>query len=259
MIELADLYPELPSVLRHRLTALRQVPVDDLGRECAALMAFYRAAGIGALLIEFDTDGYYHMLTRSGLTRVFMLRRMASGTQSTDRYRKVTQSSGFFDAVAADRFGVARRIVNLSPQEWVERYEYEDDYCYVYFLHTLVTDAEDGERSAVLERLRRVEAGAPSVRFALCRALLKRDADAFDEAFWAALDAWDEEVAFQAESINRDEVAHCTEKHVWIEGLALLRLAEYRGIETREQYRYCPTEARAAARTAFPDDGYPDW
>ncbi len=44
---------------------------------------------------------------------------------------------------------------------------------------------------------------------------------------------------------------------VFVEGLALLGLAERRGMSTEAEYVFCPAEAREPASLPFPDDRYP--
>ena len=44
------------------------------------------------------------------------------------------------------------------------------------------------------------------------------------------------------------------QRQVFVEGLAILRLAERRGLTTQAEYQYCPSLARVPMRTPFPGE-----
>jgi hypothetical protein len=257
MLELNELHALLPAMIEDGLADVEEAADVDLAGACEQLCVLYRASGITALLLELDVDQYYHMLTRSALTRIYALERMPPAVKDQSRDAKLTRSRAFFDAVAATRPDLAKRIGVLGAQRWMERYEYEDDYCYALFVHKLVEGADRSTLEPVLARLKVAAAGSASVNPAVCEALLARDSESFAAAFADKLRSWEEELAFQETSISRDDVAFAGDRHVYIEGVALLRLAEGLGIATEEEYRFCPRETRMTMEAAFPDDGYP--
>ncbi len=257
MLELNELHALLPAMIDDGLADVEDAGDVDRAEACEKLSVLYRAAGITALLLELDVDQYYHMLTRSALTRIYALEKMTPAEKSQSRSAKLTRSRAFFDAVAAARPDLAQHISRLSAQRWLERYEYEDDYCYALFLHKLNDGADQTALQQIVARFKTAVGETPSANIAVCEALLARSSDSFAEAFEAKLAAWDEELAFQETSITRDDVAFAGDRHIYIEGVALLRLAEGVGITTQDEYRFCPRETRLAMEAAFPDDGYP--
>jgi len=257
MLDLPSLYPELRSILQDQLTALADIQASQRGDACESLCSYFRTTGVAALLFDLDVDEFHHMLIRSGLTRVYLLQNTSDDEKAASRYCRITRSNGLFDAVAAGQFETARRIVSLSPAKWNRRLEYEDDYCYIRFLHETVWNAKPMVREEVLNRFADVVADDTVSRCDVCRALLDKDDEAFDGAFSNILDDWAAEIEFQSKSISRDEVEFAAAQHVFVEGLALLRIAEGEGIETLDEYPYCPHEARQPMQTPFPDDGYP--
>lgn len=257
MLELNELHALLPAMIDDGLADVEESTDADRADACEKLCVLYRARGITALLLELDVDQFYHMLTRSALTRIYALEWLPASGGDQSRYAKLTRSRAFFDSLAAVRLDLAKRISVLSPQRWMDRFEYEDDYCYALFLHKLAEGADRTALEPILARFKAATDGSPSVNLAVCDSLLARDSASFAAAFADKLGAWEEELAFQETSIARDDVAFAGDRHVYVEGVAILRLAEGVGITTEEEYRFCPREARMAMEAAFPDDGYP--
>lgn len=255
MIDLASLYPSMESIIAFKLEELSQAKINEIGPICEELSILYRAAGIAAILLELDSDQFYHMLIRSGLTRLFLLQKVSPDNKEGSRYCKITRANGFFDSVAANRLDLAKQIAIRSPQRWIETYEYEDDYCYILFLHEMVKGGERRLKEGILDRFKRVLEGQKPPRYLICCALLEGDSDHFDNAFLDLLDQRTEEMEFQKRSLSRNEVEFATARHLYVEGLALLMIAEMAGIRTRkEYYPYCPSEARVPMQTPFPGD-----
>ena len=257
MIDLTSLYSELELMIDSSLKELAEVPLSELGPLCEELCVLFRTAGSGALLLELDVDRFHHMLIRSGLTRVFLLQQTAPEEKELSRFCKITKANGFFDSVAANRFDVAEKITVLSPQKWMERYEYEDDYCYILFLHNMIIGGEKSLKKKIIDRFEKILEGESSPKHDVCYALFKQDNQYFDDAFSDLIDLWTDEIEFQKKSISRNEVEFAAARHIYIEGLALLRIAEMVGIETQDEYQYCPKEARLPMRTPFPNTGFP--
>lgn len=257
MIDLTSLYSELESMIDSSLRELAEVPPSELGPLCEELCVFFRTAGIGALLLELDVNQFYHMLIRSGLTRVFLLQQTAPEEKELSRFCKITKANGFFDSVAANRFDVAEKIAVLSPQKWMERYEYEDDYCYILFLHNMIRGGEKSLKEKIVNQFEKILEGESSPKYDVCYALFKQDNQYFDDAFSGLINLWTDEIVFQKKSISRNEIEFAAARHVYVEGLALLRIAEIVGIETQDEYQYCPKEARLPMHTPFPNTGFP--
>lgn len=257
MVELPTLYPELGECIEAQLADLADVPPGGLGKACEELCVFMRTAGIGALLLEMDVDRFYHMLIRSGLTRAFLLSRTPPAEKQEARFCVITRSNGFFDALAADRFDIASNIAYLSPPKWNRKYEYEDDYCYVRFLHEIVRGSEKAVKEEILHRFTEILEGEKSNRLEILAALLEGSADQFEEAFAALLVERTSDLDLEQKSLARNEVEFAAGRFVFIEGLALLRIAARAGFQTKVEYEYCPKEARLPMQVAFPDDGYP--
>lgn len=90
----------------------------------------------------------------------------------------------------------------------------------------------------------------------MANALGGRDAAAFDEAFQNFLgerEAANEEEAARAE----EEVAIAAGTQVFIEGIAVLKLARHLQIPIADEYPMCPTLAVVLRKPATPDEFSP--
>jgi hypothetical protein len=216
-----------------------------------------RAMGIAYLLVYADPDAFYHELTLGGQARRHYLARCAKDGHA-DFYGATSRGDGFFDALAAKDLGLARDIGLLSPAAWRAKGEYEDDFCYVRFLQRFIApDPDPAELAALLVQFERALDGAPSVRIDVCRALWSRDPAAWKKAFAALLDAREAEVAEERDGIAAEDLAAALRTHVFVEGLALLFIAEGLGLRTAREYPLCPALARVPRAEASPPDPFP--
>lgn len=229
-------------------------PIAQLDRLGVELSGKLRALAIMVLLVKADSDRFYHNLIRSGLVRETYLRRCRDEGFS-GHHRVSGRIGSLLDSIAAGDLALARRIAALSPAEFRQGHEYEDDYCYAQVLHLWVADpARDGGVAPLLERLAAFLEGRTCPRLDCCRALWTRDQELFDEAFDALLAERMAETAAAIERGQEEEPSVVSQRYVSIEGLALLRLAEARGLSARREYPLCPSLARVAMVTPFPGE-----
>lgn len=230
-------------------------PIEQLGKLSLKVSEKLRALAIIVLLTKGESDRYYHNLIRSGLVWETYLRRCRSEGFHNDHHYASGRYAPFVDAVAAGDFVLARRISELSPEEWRQGHEYEDDYCYAQILHRLIQETlEENEISGFLARFEAYLDGQPSARLGVCRSLADRSQEHFDEAFAGILDERRNEIAEEKQGGRMEDAHGAAEQRVFVEGLALLRIAEALGLTTQPDYRYCPSLARSPMRTPFPGE-----
>jgi len=230
-------------------------PVAHLGDLSLEVSRKLRALAIMVLLVKADVDLFHHNLIRSGLARERYLRRLRDEGIARDHHDASGRCAPLLDAIAAGDLALARRIVALSPSEWREGHEYEDDYCYAQLLGLLIAVAPStGDVGALLGRFETYLDGEQDPRLEVCRALANGDADQFAVAFEALLSARDATTADDRERSQLEEPEVVADREVYIEGLALLRLAEARGLATDPDYRYCPSLARVPMTEPFPGE-----
>ena len=147
-----------------------------------------------------------------------------------------SRAAVFWDAIACGHWDAAAEIARHSRSTVNPAWEHEDDFLYVWFLMTRYflddgsLEAEERQR-ALLARWSVVLEGRPDPRRDLCEALLHRDTRAFQAAFDATGDAREAELRRRLDdhTLPADDAAWSMP--VWLEGLALLRLAERDGLQ----------------------------
>jgi hypothetical protein len=230
-------------------------PVDQLGDLSLELSSNFRALAITALLVKGDNDLFCHHLIRSGLARKTYLQRLRTKGVKKDHHLCSGRYEPLLDSLAAGDYTLAKRIADLSPKEFKKNQEYKDDYCYAQILHRFVLkDVPIKEFKPLIEQFEGYLEGDSSVRINLCKALLNKDQEAFEETFDEFINERETKIAKDIERGQSEEPQVVAERHVFIEGLAVLRLAERQGIETQREYRYCPSLARIPMSTPFPGD-----
>lgn len=207
----------------------------------------YRIAAICTLLTEADMPGFRQHLMRSAEARVQLLK--VGADQHPSHFQGASHVGPFFDAIAAGADALALEIAHLSPVRWLGDEEWEEDFRYARFLHVLLLEGPrpTPEVETALSAFQRADDGGewPSPRRLVCEALFSREQNAFDLAFDDLLHERELEALEREKSGPLSHPArHHTEKHVFIEGLALLHLAHSRGLKTRSEYPMVPGLAR---------------
>ena len=228
-------------------------PVERIGELCDAASSGLRTLAGCALLIDADADSYYQHLARSAeVRRYFLDRYRREAPLLRDAYRAAGNSAALFDALAAYRFDLARDLATLSNTTWWQGEEYLEDFALAHLLHLLVQavprDAPPVRQA--LENLDHALDGGEPAKLAVCRAIVEGDQVAFDEAFDALLAARSAELLEQGDPFTvYDEAAYRVTNTLYIDGLAFLTLADRFSLTTRDEYRYCPRNARVAPAT----------
>lgn len=254
-MSLADVREELIDALQDQLSVLAaRPPLVAAGDVVEDAWRCFEGLGCANLLLSADLQRFrVNLVYAAGARRWFLTHAAAAGL-ADDLHLAISRTDAVFDALAAAAPALARDVVGRSPHVWIPDGEYEDDFCYYAFVHGLVRDpsvAAPTPLRALLDRFEQVLAGAPSPRLAVCRALLGRDSAAFVAAFEALLAVREAEVAEQTLS---DDPAAEPRRRVFVEGLALLRIADDRGLATATGIARCPDIARRVVGGPLPDD-----
>lgn len=230
-------------------------PVESIGVLSLEIAEKLRALAIIVLLEEGDVDLFYHNLIRAGLSRVKYLERLVAESAVGDFHAASGRYEPLLSAIAANAFDVTSTIVALSPDEFHEEAEYEDDYCYAQLIHSLASGAASIDNTqALFSQFEEYLNGEDSPRFEVCKALVEQDQESFDRAFESLLDARELEIAEAKERGQIESQINLANRHVFVEGLALLRLAERRLLRTLDEYRFCPGVARLPMVVPFTEE-----
>lgn len=227
-----------------------------IGEPCEEIWTCRRGMGVLRLLLHGDHLGFFTELARSAQCRRYYLSRCAA-EQYFDFYCTSSRSEPYFDALAASCFDLACALGRLSPPSFRDGEEYEDDFLYLRFLHRWVeATASNVELSAIMRQIERVLDGASSARLEVCKAFHARDGAAFERAFSSLLEERLVEVDGEKRGIADDSVCAAAGTYVFVEGIALLRLAGAMGFPTRLEYPLCPSLSRLPMTGTVPVDEF---
>lgn len=228
--------------------------IDLAGQFYEELAENGRALAILRILIDADPELFYSDLIGNAQAMRHYLARCAR-EQYRDPCGACSRSEPFFDAVASRCPELAIEIAALSPKMWLEGAEYEDDYCYAHFFHRYVTGGvPTSELEAILTRFELATEGALCPRLDLCKAFVTLDQAAFDGAFSALLEERFAEIEREKKGRAEEELTVAIGTHIFVEGLAVLWVAEGAGFKTRREYPLCPALARIPRTAPVPED-----
>ena len=256
MDPLPKVYDELREEAEDRLAEVAYgPPAADAARAYEALVDAFHGLAIGSLLLDYDPDRFRARLVHAaGARRQFY--QVCLRDDAEMFHRALSRTDALFCAVASRHTPAARELVHLAPGEWVPDGEYEDDFCYHALIAREVAPDEAAglpEARALLDRFETALAGGTSVRLDVCHALADNDASAFASAFGDLLterEAWAEDL-YPSRS---NQPLFLMARYVFVEGLALLAIAEARGWPMPDRYAFCPEIGRLSPPSSAPDD-----
>lgn len=220
----------LPAIIADKTglleTLLTMAAAGKLGsdRVLSMCMAF-RRRGIARYLLTARPADLLADLARSGAALAAHLRAPSRPMLAT------WQCQPWFDAAAAGDWTSAGLIRELASQSFVDELEYEEDFLYLRCLQTLAGNAFDGTQVASwIERQQALANDEAIATVRVCRALLNRDAGnlalSLEELVAQREQYYAQGIA--ADALIEEDCA--TEGAVFVEGLAILRVARLRQI-----------------------------
>ena len=242
-------------VIEIELDVLYENPnLTDIGESCDDLSLNYRVLAGGYLLSKGDTDAFYHNLSRSGEIRLYFLKRCVDERVKNNPYFVTGNGIAIFDVLAARNFDLAKKLATLSPSVFFEDNEYEDDFCFNRFFNIVVSgdNLETETLSQVVDQFEVALEGQPSAKLDICKALLSKDQEIFNDAFYALLAERAEDLEAEKEEFVNDELENIVKSNIFIEGLAILNVAKIFGFDVLDEYIYCPRLARILMEKPFP-------
>ncbi|QDE87501.1 hypothetical protein BHS06_00255 [Myxococcus xanthus] len=250
-----------------RLISLRADAADSLGErlsrfdpgaDCSSILARLDAItldlhliAVATLLVDGNPQGFFLNLCRMGENGRRVQRLLADRGLPPPPARRNTPLLG---ALAAGHFPLAEAVAASAATQWQQGAEYEDEFLWAAALQHL-TRTPSAPLESILVPLEKVGQEPYASRVAMARALVSRDAAAFAEAFAAACLDHGIVTEKRARSLATPVTSFAPHRFVWLEGLALLRLAERAGIAPGDTgFRYCPPLARVPMTATYSGD-----
>jgi hypothetical protein len=209
-----------------------------------------RQVGCGLLLANLDVDGFQHSLFQSAQLYEWLLDQRARHPGLDVYYLCKSRALPLLDALSFGRTDVAQRIGKKLDTPWQPKMEPEEDFRYFELLSgPLLARQPDAAKLAAFER----SLEEPSARFNVVTALVQEDADAFWQALAVLTREWEADIEEQRRRDALDPYFTTTEAFIFIEGIALVRLAELWGIRTEPRLPFMPQEAFLPPSRTFPE------
>ena len=232
--------------------------LDQAGPLYQEFVENMRAHAILYLLIDAKPEKFFQDLIVSAFAWRHYLRYCAV-SKYRDYCGALSRFDPFFDALAGDHVALALELIELGPIDWMQGDEYEEDFCWVRFLGVFAArgNAAGTDLDQLLTRAEKALQGIPSGRLEVCRALRAEDSDAFAVAFDGLVIEWVK--SCEATELRAEEepvVAAGTQ--VFVEGLAVLRLAKRVGISVDQSFPGCPPLAQRPRRNPPIEDPFTD-
>lgn len=260
-MHLAEVREDLIDEIQEQLSVVAgSYPITEVGEAFEQISASLQALGICHLLLSMDSIGFTRNLLLSGYSRRHYLRRCQNDGISLDAHLAISRNESIFDVIAVGGMGIAEEIIELSSTTWVEDGEYEDDFCYFFFLHSFLKNMEipnDELLDSILIRFEEILDGEPSARLQICRSFQSFDQDSFFSGFEELLEERESQIENQTKIVG-DDLTFIPKSHVFVEGLALLQIGQKVGFAIDREPKYCPSIAISESDNLFPHDIFTD-
>ncbi len=222
---LVDLHGGLADVMERRISFERML----------TFCRNYRRRGICHFFLQGRPTGLLQDLQRSAAAFAHYLTGAPDSDKATGKF------APFFDAIACGDVGTAARISNVSRRDWNRDEEYEEDFLYVAFLMGRLFPDRERAAAGILAEYERVLDGAEDARFTICRSLLTSSGKDFEEGLQALLVDRRE---YYRDGIKREDILEeewATEGQLFVEGVALVRLAMTAGLDVQRNFLFIPS------------------
>lgn len=212
---------------------------DDAGvRARVTATASYRTLAICRLLREHAIDEFAHLMAKAGHARLDLLQHAGAHPSQ----RSIGNDLGFGAALTAGDLATAKQIADLAPGSHLAGVEYEDDFLWQRTLQ-LVLLGRDDEAQVAVTRWREVLDGEPSGQLEACVGLLGDDGVAFSRSFGELIRHRQRQLQRYRGALSFSSERFATEGHVFVDGLAVLRLAGQRGLHGPDEAEMVPAAA----------------
>ena len=227
---------------KYRLkTALRVLAVEFEPAGYVMVAACYRVLAACALLLDSDTAQYHLYLCNAAQARLDFLRRAEGAGAIRPNYLCCSKGLGFACAVAAEDWQTAKEIATRSPKSHDPRAEYEDDFLFFHFMHNLVLDPSNAATaSAIIARWEQVLEGGASGHFDVCKCIQQADQKSFPLAFESLVESRQRRLDVYEQDISADRELLAVERGLFIDAVAVAKLARARGLRLQGGYVGAP-------------------
>ncbi len=211
----------------------------------------FRQHGICSLFLEAAAKNFHTALQKSGALLLHILPTIPNESKIT------SQQTAFFDAVACGDFETAKEISKISRMTFNPDEEYEDDFLYVMILmKKFFLNASEQEVKVLFQKYQELSEASGETRVDICAAFIENNAEQFEKALNDLIKTRAKDFK---ERLAKDEIleeAYSTEGQLFVEGLALVRLANKLNFPTQKNYKFIPSLIIEKQATDFGRDSW---
>ena len=219
------------------------VPSTDLTETVYLHCRHFRVLAAASLLLDGKPTMFFKNLVRAAENWLAVLNYVR---RRGDPPPPTSWNAPMLGAMAAGVWDLASEIAQVAAAERRPKLEYVNDYRYADVLRLLVLhpDGNSDEIGIAIDQLEDADTGDLAGRLDVLRGLILGDAATFRDGFRSALADHEGQVETDIYVPSIPVMDLAPSRYVWVEGLAILRLGNRRGITMNEDLPLCPRMAR---------------
>ena len=215
------------------------------------LSEYYDNYGCGNFLLNLDIKLFYVSLYKGAKTYLDLLL-LRKSVNLDEYYLCRSRGTPLLCALAIGDYSLATAIAENSLP-FHSQMEYEDDYQSYSLLPLLYSCIENSEAIAKgLEIFENTLEGDPSARLDSVKAIYEKDEKLFNESMLLLIEQWRESVKKKRRSDKIEPMYDKTSANIFVEGIALVRLARQNGLDSDLSYSFIPDEILMHSIKEFP-------
>ncbi|WP_419656862.1 hypothetical protein Dvar_59870 [Desulfosarcina variabilis str. Montpellier] len=213
----------------------------------------YRCIGCGSYLMDLDKDEFTKNLYFSGKSYLFLLKKVHS-KNLPDHLGWRSKGDAWLDVIAIGATDLALELSAFSADDCDDdQGEIEEDFLYFKLLEGLYLKMlSDKEVNDILKQFEESSDGGDSERFQVINSLCKKDDAAFDQYFCDMIESWKDSNIHNYKIGRLNPYYFLTISKIFIEGLAIIRLAKQLGLTTEPEYPFIPADLIQHQAIQFP-------
>jgi hypothetical protein len=231
-----------------------RVDRDTLLSQLDTVTRDFHIIAVATLLVDGNAQGFFLNLCRAAENWRRLLALLRSRKLPPP---PTTKTVPLLAALAAGHFELADALATAPTAEQIQGEEYEDEYLWAIILRHLArqTPSPASTVKPLLTQLLKTNKKEYANRCDMALALLTKDAEAFTQAFEKARLEYELQTEKKAANFATPVTSFAPHRFLWLEGLALLRLAERVGfVLEAADYKYCPPMARVPMTAKYAGD-----
>lgn len=213
----------------------------------------FRMLGCGNYLLTIDINNFFDNLYKSAVVYLEFMT-LKDSVVFDPYYLCKSKGIPLLDAIVIHNFDLARKISAKMACTFQKNMEYEEDFHYYNCLSLLSEETLDADTlNKTMLDFETSSDGGDSNRFKVIKAISQKDGLFFNESLSVLISEWNNEIKRKRKSENIDPYENMTSSNIFIEGIALIRLAQKCGITVDDKFHYIPELILSYKKNDYPE------